>query len=135
VKGSSAAHTALVRAILAECGSLPGVVLGANASGRAAYMSESGRRFRVPYGWPDPNGGGPDLLAAVAPYGRLVALEVKTGRATTTPRQRACHEALRSVGVDVLVVRSVDEARAALEPRNRPTKVGIEVAASAPIAR
>ncbi len=113
-RGSSAAHTALVRAILAECGAMPGVVLGANASGRAAYMSENGRRWRVPYGWPDPNGGGPDLLAAVAPHGRLVALECKTGKGTTTRRQRACHDALRAVGVSVHVVRSVAEARAAL---------------------
>jgi hypothetical protein len=115
MRGSSAAHTALVRAILAECGSLPGVVLGANASGRAAYMSESGRRFRVPYGWPDPRGGGPDLLAAVAPHGRLIALECKTGRATTTKAQRACHDALRAVGVAVYIVRNTGEARAALE--------------------
>ncbi|HEY3818384.1 MAG TPA: hypothetical protein VGL81_14500 [Polyangiaceae bacterium] len=115
MKGSTAAHTALVHAILAELGAMPGVVLGANASGRATYTSESGKRFRVPYGWPDPTGGGPDILAAVAPLGRLCALEVKTGDATTTKEQRACHAALRAVGVAVHVVRSVDEARAALQ--------------------
>jgi hypothetical protein len=115
MKGSNATHTRLVRAILAECGSMPGIVLGANASGRAAYMSDAGRRFRVPYGWPDARGGGPDLLAAVAPLGRLVALECKTGRAGLTKRQRECHAALRAVGVDVRVVRTVEEARAALE--------------------
>ncbi len=111
---SSADHSALVNAILADCGSLPGVVIGANASGRAVYMSATGRRFRVPYGWPHAKGGGPDLLAVVAPLGRMVALECKTGEATTTKAQRECHAALRAVGVAVHVVRSVEQARAAL---------------------
>ena len=111
--GSSAAHTALVHDILAALGALPGVVIGANASGLARYPSErTGKDFCVPYGWPMK--GGPDLLAALAPYGRLVALECKTGGATPTKEQRECHAALRAVGVSVHVVRSVDEARAAL---------------------
>ncbi len=113
MKGSAAGHAALVHAILAELGSLRGVVLGANASGRARYVSErTGKAAVVPYGWLSP--GGPDLLAVVAPLGRLVALEVKTGGARLTRAQRACHEALRAVGVAVHVVRSVAEARAAL---------------------
>jgi hypothetical protein len=66
----------------------------------------------VPYGWPTK--GGPDILAVVAPLGRLVALECKTGDAVATKEQRACHAALRAVGVVVHVVRSVDDARAAL---------------------
>jgi hypothetical protein len=109
--GSSAAHTKLVHDILEACGSMPGVIIGSNAAGRAAYVSESGRRFHVPYGWPDPRGGGPDILAAVAPLGRLVGLEAKTGDATTTREQRECHAALRAVGVEVHVVRTVEEAR------------------------
>jgi hypothetical protein len=112
MKGSSAAHSALVNAILAELGALPGVVIGANASGLARYVSTQGRDFAVPYGWPFR--GGPDLLAAVAPLGRLVALECKTGGARPSPSQRACHAALRAVGVAVFVVHSVEEARAAL---------------------
>ena len=118
MKGSSAAHTALCRAILGELGALPGVVIGLNPSGRAKYASErTGRAFVVPYGWPTAEGG-PDLLAVVAPHGRLVGLEVKTGDATTTKEQQACHEALRAVGVAVRVVRSVDEARTALESQD-----------------
>jgi hypothetical protein len=115
MKGSSAAHTALCRAILAELGALPGVIIGLNASGRAKYVSEqTGRTFVVPYGWPGAEGG-PDLLAVVAPLGRMVALEAKTGGASTTKEQRAVHDALRAVGVAVHVVRSVEEARAAME--------------------
>jgi hypothetical protein len=54
------------------------------------------------------------LGAFVAPHGRLVALEVKSGNATTSSAQRACHDALRAVGVAVHVVLSVEEARSAL---------------------
>jgi hypothetical protein len=108
----SAAHAKLVHSILAECGALPGVVIGANASGLARYTSAAGRSFAVPYGWP--LRGGPDLLAVVAPAGRLVALECKTGRARLTKGQRACHAALRTIGVAVHVVQSVDEAQAVL---------------------
>jgi hypothetical protein len=115
--GSSAAHTALVREVLAAVGSLPGVVAGANASGRAAYVDErTGRVARVPYGWP--SAGGPDLLIVVAPLGRLVAFECKTGNAQLTAKQRAVHAALRAVGVHVAIVRSVDDARQSLAQLN-----------------
>ena len=110
---TSADHTRLVRAILAELGSLRGVVIGANASGRASYVSEAGRRFFVPYGWLAP--GGPDVLAVVAPLGRLVAFECKTGNARPTPEQRACHAALRAVGVHVHVVHTVEEVRKCID--------------------
>jgi hypothetical protein len=109
---TSADHTRLVHAILADLGALPGIVIGANATGRAIYISESGRRFRVPYGWPAK--GGPDILAVVAPLGRLIAFECKTGNAEPTREQRECHAALRAVGVCVYVVRSVEDARIAV---------------------
>jgi hypothetical protein len=110
---SSADHSRLVHAILADLGALPGVVIGANASGRARYSSADGARsFVVPYGWLAP--GGPDILAVVAPFGRLVALEAKTGNAKPTKEQRAVHQALRAVGVSVHIVRSVEDARAAI---------------------
>jgi hypothetical protein len=120
MKGSSVAHTALVNAILADLGTLPGVVIGANASGRARYISErTGQSFHVPYGWPMK--GGPDILAVVAPLGRLVAFECKTGEATPTAEQRACHVALMAAGAIVRVVRSVDDARKAIaEGAGRP---------------
>lgn len=111
----SQAHTALVRAIMAEVGSLPGVVIGVNESGRARYLNErTGKDFFVPYGWPSPDSG-PDMLAVVAPLGRLVGLEVKTGNASPTREQRACHEALKNMGAVVAVVRSVDDARKAID--------------------
>jgi hypothetical protein len=49
MKGSSAAHTALVKDVLAGIGSLPGVVAGANTSAQARYVSErTDERFHVP---------------------------------------------------------------------------------------
>jgi hypothetical protein len=117
-KGSAAAHAALVNAILAACGAMPGVVIGANAVGRATYVNElTGRSYVVPYGFLGK--GAPDLFALVAPHGRAIALEAKTGSATPTKEQRACHAALRAVGVEVHVVRSVDEARTAIEVATR----------------
>ena len=121
---TSADHSKLVHDILAELGALPGVVIGANASGRAKYMSAAGHAFVVPYGWPV-SGGGPDILAAVAPLGRLIAFEAKTGKARLTKQQRAVHAALRAVGVEVHVVRSVEEARARFQESSRD-KVGRE---------
>jgi hypothetical protein len=97
-------------------GAIPGVVIGLNPSGRAKYLSErTGKTFHTPYGWPIAGGGAPDIIAIVAPLGRAVCLEVKTGDATTTPAQRACLDALRACGAVVAVVRSVEEARAALD--------------------
>lgn len=112
-KGSSATHSRLVRDVLEAIGSLPGVIAAPNPCGVAHYVSRSGRAFRVTYGFPG-GSGGPDVLAVVAPQGRLIGLEAKTGNARTTADQRRCHAALRAVGVEVRVVRSVDEARAAI---------------------
>ena len=109
---NTVAHTKLCNEILDACGALPGVVIGVNPCGKARHMTRDGKTFVVPYGWPMP--GAPDILAVVAPLGRLVGLEVKTGAGVASPEQRQVHDALRAVGAQVLVVRSVDEARAAL---------------------
>lgn len=116
----SSAHTQLVREIMASLGSLPGVVLGGNPTGLAHYMSEKLQRYAVHYGWPSWEGG-PDILAAVAPLGRLVALEVKTGKGVAEPEQLIVHEALRHVGCIVAVVRSVEGARQAIDAARRPS--------------
>lgn len=114
----SAAHTALVRSILAAIGAEPDVLVSMNESGRARYMGRDGSEWFVPYGYPTAEGG-PDLLILLAPRGRLVGLEVKTGSGVTTSAQRAAHEAMRRFGALVYVVRSVDDARRALEDARR----------------
>lgn len=107
------AHTALLRDILATLGARPGVVMALNPCGKAKYMTEGGETFVTPYGWPMP--GGPDILVAMAPHGRLVGLEGKTGGAVLSAEQRKVHAALKAVGVVVAVVHSVEEAARALE--------------------
>lgn len=115
----SAAHTALVKSILAEFGSLPGVLLVINESGRARYMSNSGKEYFVPYGFPESEGG-PDILGVIAPRGSLFGLECKTGEATSTKVQRVCREGLAGFGVVVTEVHSIDDARDAIaEAKNR----------------
>jgi hypothetical protein len=109
---NSQEHTALCRAILDAIGARPGVIAGLNSIGVAVQVSETGQRYSVTYGWPCP--GGPDILAVVAPHGRLLGLEVKTGAAQSSAVQRKVHKALAAVGVEVAVCRSVEDAEDAL---------------------
>lgn len=59
--------------------------------------------------------GSPDLVGCLFPSGRLFALEVKTPTGRVSPDQKLWHGAARKLGAFVAVVRSVDEALAALE--------------------
>ncbi len=58
--------------------------------------------------------GSADLVGILRPWGRWFALEVKTGGADLEPHQRLWHALIRDMGGFTAVVRSVDEARAAL---------------------
>jgi hypothetical protein len=57
--------------------------------------------------------GSPDLIGILAPWGRLVALEVKTHRkgSKQLEDQRAWERVIREMGGVYEVVRSADEAR------------------------
>lgn len=59
--------------------------------------------------------GTPDLVGILAPSGRMFALEVKSDDGRTRPEQKVCHERWRARGAFVAVVRSPDDAKAALE--------------------
>jgi len=59
--------------------------------------------------------GTPDLVGILAPSGRLFALEVKAEDGRTRPEQKVCHERWRARGAFVAVVRSPEDAKAALE--------------------
>jgi hypothetical protein len=59
--------------------------------------------------------GSSDLIGCLAPHGRMVALEVKTDRGRASQEQILFLELVRSMGGFACVVRSADEARAALE--------------------
>lgn len=71
--------------------------------------AERGQQYRqLPVGWPD-------LVGVLAPWGRCVMLEVKTARGRVTEEQAQFHQLARSKGAFVAVVRSVEEARTALD--------------------
>lgn len=114
----SAAHTKLVREILAAVGSLPGVIAGDNPCGLARYprFDDPTKLFAVPYGWPAGEGS-PDLLIAV--FGKLVAIECKTGKAVTSPAQKRVLNALREVGVTVIEARCVDDVSRVVDEMRR----------------
>ena len=59
--------------------------------------------------------GSADLIGLVRGSGRFFALEVKTPRGTASPEQRAWIGAVEAAGGFARVVRSVDEAMAALD--------------------
>jgi len=89
----------------------PDLTLWRNNTGVAEHR---GRRVR--YGL---SVGSADLIGILAPTGRLVALEVKTptGRAATA--QKMFLDLVRSRGGFAAIVRSVQDARSAIERARR----------------
>lgn len=111
------------RDIEAAIGSEPDFLLLRNSVGQAQYVNDDGKTFFVPYGL---GVGSPDLVGALQiPASALarrantvalfVALEVKAPEGVVEPEQKTCHDIWRSFGVLVYVVRSVDDARNALD--------------------
>lgn len=97
-------------AITAACGALPGVVL--------LDMRHVGKFAKVlgsaGYGPPVQIGrvGQPDLLLLVD--GRALGLELKSATGRVSAGQVTCHAAWRMCGTPVVVVRSVEDALAAI---------------------
>lgn len=105
---NSAAHADLKRRILLSLGAMPEWRLtGRTAVGQC--VSPEGQH--ISFGlWE----GASDIQGIVAPYGRYVALEVKTGTGRLSPAQRKFINMIRGWGGIAEVVRSVDDALAAL---------------------
>ncbi len=101
------AHSALVREIRLELGQ-GDLILWPNNNGVATF--ENGAK--VKYGLVK---GASDLVGLLAPSGRFVALEVKTGDAVTTPEQALFLALVRRCGGFGAVVHSLDEARSAIQ--------------------
>jgi hypothetical protein len=59
--------------------------------------------------------GAPDLIGILGPAGRLFALEVKSENGRLSKDQFLCIARWKKLGAFVAVVRSADEARAALQ--------------------
>lgn len=98
----SPAHTRLCNAILIALSKLPRVVASLNPSGTADYPGGD----RVAYGAFGP--GAPDILATCS--GRLLCVEVKTGRAKQSPEQRRCQRRMAYARTPYVVARRVGDA-------------------------
>ena len=88
------------------------VMIWRNNSGM--LRAEHGRVVRFGLGL-----GSADLIGLVRGTGRFFELEVKSPRGTASPEQRAWIAAVEAAGGFARVVRSVDEALAALEEAGR----------------
>ena len=102
--------------IEADLGAEADLLLIRNAVGKATYLNEEAHEFHVPYGL---GKGSPDLVGILAPLGRWLCLEVKADEGDVDPEQVKCHAIWRRFGALIFVVRTVDEARAALEEARR----------------
>lgn len=94
-------------AIRVALGQTPDVLLWRNHVGRV--QDERGRWH--PFGLAP---GSADLVGLLAPSGRWLALEVKSDRGALRPEQRDWLAMVRRAGGFAAVVRSVDEAMAAV---------------------
>lgn len=63
--------------------------------------------------------GSADLIGILAPSGRFVALELKTAHGRVSPEQTRFLDLVRKRGGFAAVVRSVEDARAALDRARR----------------
>lgn len=111
--------------IEADLGAEPDLLLLRNSIGQAQYINETdGKEFFVPYGL---GKGSPDIVALLRvelrPVGIKLAtwfcLEVKPPEGSLEPDQEKCHRIWRRFGAYIATVRSVAEARAALERARR----------------
>lgn len=100
------AHTDLVNAILIEFGARDGIRLWKANTGAAKTRGGALIRFGTP--------GQADIQGILAPSGRLVSIEVKTGNASRKPHQRKWGEMITKHGGLDIVARSVDDVRRAL---------------------
>lgn len=115
----------LQRQIEAALGAEPDLLLLRNSCGEAEYVNEStGKSWHVPYGL---GVGSPDLVGILRvrtrsddpldpprTVGTWFCLEVKTDKGVVSEEQTKCHHVWRNFGAFVAVVRSVEDARAAL---------------------
>lgn len=108
VADHGAAHTRLVAEIRLALGREKDLVLWPLRQGTA---TPRGGAHPVPFGLVP---GASDLLGILAPHGKWFALEAKTGHARQSPEQVAFANVVRSHGGVYEVVRSVEEAIAAL---------------------
>ena len=98
------------REIELALGAEPDLLLMRNSVGRATFVKADASVAHVPYGL---GVGSPDLVVILD--GRWFALEVKAKEGELSAEQVKVHGIWRRFGALVFVVRSVADARAALE--------------------
>lgn len=98
----------LQQQIRLELGHEPDLVLWRNAMGVGVTESGTKQRFGLALG-------SSDLVGILAPSGRFVALEVKTDRGRVRDEQKLFLDLVRGRGGFAAIVRSVDDALAAIE--------------------
>lgn len=106
----------VLQEIRLELGREPDLTLWRNSTGVTVELGAAGDRRTIRYGLAV---GSSDLIGILAPSGRLVALEIKSSTGRVTSEQVQFLEVVRRRGGFGAVVRSVDEARAALERARR----------------
>lgn len=104
--------------IEADLGSEADLLLLRNSVGKAEYSNGEAKEYHVPFGL---GVGSPDLVSilrvetGIAPIGIWLCFEVKAEEGDVDPEQEKCHAIWRRFGAIVVVVRSIAEARDALE--------------------
>lgn len=99
----SANHTNLVNSILLAVGRLESVFAWKVQVGTFRALDNAKRIIKVG------EDGHSDILMVVAPIGRVIGVEVKTGNAVQNKYQKAWQKALEKRGGIYLVARSVDD--------------------------
>lgn len=97
--------------IRATLGTMPGVIIMRNA---VSYATRPGMTHPELFGL---GKGTPDLVCIVR--GHVVGLELKAARGRLSEEQARCHEAWRAAGAHVYIVKTIDQAREALEACSR----------------
>lgn len=97
-----AEHQKLVNDILREYGALPGVRIWKNSTGTA--RSHDGQRV-ISFGLK----GSADIMGIIAPAGRFLAIEVKTGSAKQNKNQLAFARMIEKMGGIYVVARSLSD--------------------------
>lgn len=105
----------LQHAIRLDLGTEPGLTLFRNETGVAKHQLRH-RTGHVRYGLCK---GSSDLVGILAPTGRFIALEIKTPQGRATREQLQFLELIRKRGGFACIVRSVEDARGAIQRARR----------------
>lgn len=108
IQRTAQSESTIQNAIRVRLGKEPDLMLMRNANGNPVTAAGNQAHYGLPKG-------SSDLVGILAPSGRYIALEVKSAIGKLRPEQVSHLAAVRRFGGFACVVRSVDDAIAALE--------------------